>query len=79
MLPKTNSMKSLKRTRVDSEDKNETKEEAAKSSKSFFAQALSKVLSRPVNVSTKVSDDITSSSLTLSKPSGTLVAKKNQD
>jgi hypothetical protein len=77
MLPKTNSMKSLKRTRVDSEEKNETKEEAAKSSKSSFAQALSKVLSRPVNVSTKVSDDMTSSSLTLSKPSGNLVAKKS--
>ena len=74
MLSKDNNnlKKSLKRTRTP--EVVEEKDEAQKPS-SAFAQALSKVLSRPVSASTKGSDGSSSSSLMLSAPSGSAVTK----
>ena len=75
MLSKDNNnlKKSLKRTRTP--EVVEEKDEAQKPA-SAFAQALSKVLSRPVSASTKGSDgSSSSSSLMLSAPSGSAVTK----
>jgi len=76
MLSKDNNnnvKKSLKRTRTsESEGVKDDAHSAAKPS--AFAQALSKVLSRPVAASTKGSDG-SSSSLMLSAPSGSAVTK----
>jgi len=75
MLSKDNNnnlKKSLKRTRT-SEVVKDDAPSAAKPA-SAFAQALSKVLSRPVAASTKGSDG-SSSSLMLSAPSGSAVTK----